>query len=188
MLVLQAGLVVLQRRSSALCCCHSLSPFSGTRGGLGAVNTLILITQVPSQNSVCIEEGKRSDVTMVTLLVLSATLEQLDLQRDLWTRWVLGVAKCREQPVRVRLGQLCPSCAGLRQNQENHRFPLAATQTDSIITWMLSSLEIQDLLGSEGSRPKLKEYFPRVMRAPTSRDGGCVLHSRVSRSSFLGEF
>lgn len=95
-MILQAGLVVLQRRTSALCCCHLLSPFSGTRGGLGAVNTLILIIQVSSQNSVFIEEGKRNDVTIGTLLVLSAKLEQLDLQRDLWTRWVLGVAKCRE--------------------------------------------------------------------------------------------
>lgn len=87
----------------------------------------------------------------------------------------------------MRLGQLCPSCAGLRQNQENHRFPLAATQTESIITPMLSSLEIQDLPGSEGSRPKLKEYFPRVMCAPTSRDGGCVLHSRACRSTVFLE-
>lgn len=88
----------------------------------------------------------------------------------------------------MRLGQLCPSCAGLRQNQENHKVPLAATQTDSIITLMLSSLEIQDLPGSEGSRTKLKEYFHEscVPRPLEMEDVYYILESLGVQ--FSGEF
>lgn len=97
---------------------------------------------------------------VVTLLVISAKLEQPDLQRDVWMRWVLGVT-CREWTVCVRLGQLCPGCAGLKQNQENPRFPLAAAQIDTIVTLMLSFLEIQDWPGSEGSKtPNSKSTSP----------------------------
>lgn len=97
---------------------------------------------------------------VVTLLVISAKLEQPDLQRDVWMRRILGVT-CREWSVCVRLGQLCPGCAELRQNQENPRFPLVATQTDTIVTLMLSFLEIQGWKYSKST--SLEPRMPRPL-------------------------
>lgn len=87
---------------------------------------------------------------MMTLLGLSAKLEQLDLKGTV-DKGGHGGSKCRVA-LCVRLGRLCPSCAGLRRKQANLTFSLAATQTDAIMTLMLSSLEIQGLPGAERSR------------------------------------